>query len=163
MLHLSVPSRLLLLVVAFTLCLPFVGKGQVSLKEAAKVAKISPDLLRMMPTKAPTNANARQAAPTPIAPDEPLPDDLVSSAPYQIANGKIAINAVANEDGLALLAELQPLGLTNESVYERIVFGFLPIDRLGDLQNVASLRFARPAYRPRHSLGRTTSQGDQAM
>ena len=163
MLHLSVPSRLLLLVVAFTLCLPFVGKGQVSLKEAAKVAKISPDLLRMMPTKAPANANARQASPTPIAPDEPLPDDLVSSAPYQIANGKIAINAVANEDGLALLAELQPLGLTDESVYERVVFGFLPIDRLGDLQNVASLRFARPAYRPRHSLGKTTSQGDQAM
>ncbi len=163
MIYSFLKSRLLVLAVGLLLSTSFVALAQLPGKEAARAAKITPDLLRLsVKTEAAANPNARQSALLPGA-NEPLPDGLVSNAPYRIADGKIAINAVADEDGQALLSELQALGLTNASVYDRIVFGFLPIDRLDDLQNVASLRFARPAYRPRHSIGRTTSQGDKAM
>ena len=160
MLHVSVPNRLLTLVIALLLCLPLAGNAQSLLKEAARTAKLTPDLLRLsakQPATAP-NANARQAAPNPI-----LTNDFVNDLPYQIADGKIAIDAVAEEDGQTLLADLQALGLTDAAVYERVVFGFFPIDRLGELKNVASLRFVSPSYQPQNNIGRTTTQGDRAM
>ena len=140
----------------------FVALGQTSLKEAAKAAKVSPDLFRMIPQSSVnrSGANARVAAPSP---KDPLLEGESLTPPYMIANGKIAIEAVANEDGQALLAELQAMGLEFESVYERLVFGYFPIERLGELANVSSLRFADPAVAPTTNIGRTTSQGERAM
>ena len=165
MLHLFTKIRFIALMLSLLLSPFFVALGQTSLKEAARTAKISPDLFQMGQKQAAARPNANARIATGVLPGiaGPLPDDVSFDLPYQIIDGKIAIDAVANEDGLALLAELQAMGLEHESVYERIVFGYFPIDRLNELKNVASLRFANPALAPRNNIGRTTSQGDRAM
>lgn len=82
----------------------------------------------------------------------------------RVRNGRIAIDAVANEtDGQALLNDLQALGLQDGRYYQRIVFGYFPIDKLDQLRNVSTLRIARPAYRPIAHAGKVTSQGDRVM
>jgi hypothetical protein len=165
MLHPFTKTRFLALVLSLLFFPFFVALAQQSLKETAKTAKLSPDLFQMGQKQAAArpNANARMATGVLPGTNEPMPDDVVFDLPYQIIDGKIAIDAIANEDGLALLTELQAMGMEHESVYDRMVFGYFPIDRLNDLKNVASLRFARPALAPANNIGRTTSQGDKAM
>jgi len=79
-------------------------------------------------------------------------------------NNLIAINAVANNsDGVALLNQLQALGLQHGKAYGRRVFGFIPADKIGELKNVSTLQFASEARKPLHRTGSVTSQGDKAM
>lgn len=159
------------MIVSLLSCAPFISVGQVSPKEAARTAKVTPDLLRLMntqikqtPTKNARTGAVETNATAPNLPDEPETGGLVGGVRNQIKDGKIAITAVANdENGQALLTELEALGLTEGTVYERMVFGYLPIDKLGSLKDVATLRFARPAYRPYTNAGRVTTQGDRAM
>lgn len=44
-----------------------------------------------------------------------------------------------------------------------MVFGYLPIDKLGELKNVSSLSFARSHYKPETNTGSVTSQGDATL
>lgn len=82
----------------------------------------------------------------------------------RIRDGRVAIDAVANEvDGQALLNDLQALGLQDGRYYQRIVFGYFPIDKLDQLRNLSTLRIARPSYRPMAHAGKVTSQGDKVM
>lgn len=163
--------HLLLLTVGLLVCTPSISRGQVSPKEAARTAKVTPDLLRVanaqgkvMQAKSARTGVIELNAIAPGLPDEPETGGLVGGSRHQIKDGKIAITAVAGDaDGQALLTELQALGLTEGTVYERIVFGYLPIDKITSLKDVVTLRFARPAYRPVTNAGRVTSQGDRAM
>lgn len=87
-----------------------------------------------------------------------------------VRDGDVVIDA-ASEDPDALLADLTALGLRNGAVYGRVVSGLLPIEAIGALPSLRSLRLARPAYAmsgraARDASGRTgsvDSQGDAAM
>lgn len=82
----------------------------------------------------------------------------------QIQDGYVVIDAAANDaDGHQLLLQLQKLGLKRGSVYGRVVSGLFPIDKVGQLERIETLRFAAPAYQPMHNVGLTTSQGDASL
>ncbi|GAB3996029.1 T9SS type A sorting domain-containing protein [Spirosoma daeguense] len=123
--------------------------AQNQLKENARSAKISTDLLNI------ATSNGFQA-----------PNSDAPRTSLFVYNGKtIAIDALANSEaeGQALLQSLQALGLTRGIVSKHRVYGFLPINRLEELKNIPTLRIAMPAYKPMHNAGLVTSQGDVAM
>ena len=121
-----------------------------AIKQAAKNAKISPDLYRVMQNNGPV-------APASI--------EGVTVETNQVFDGnKIAIEAVANnDDGEGLLNQLKALGLTDGVAYKRKIFGYLPIDKIGELKNVSSLGYADAFYKPETNTGSVTSQGDAAL
>ncbi len=80
----------------------------------------------------------------------------------RIVEEHVVIDAVAAGDPQALATELEKLGLKNAAVFGRMVSGRLPISAIPALENLQSLKFARPAYAMTHS-GIVTSQGDVAM
>ena len=54
------------------------------------------------------------------------------------------------------------MALKGFSRYDRIISGWLPIDKILNLGQLDYLHFARPAYVMTH-VGLTTSQGDEAI
>ncbi|SFC92319.1 S8 family peptidase [Spirosoma endophyticum] len=158
-------KSLIALVISLLLWKPFIGFGQTTLKEAAKTAKLTPALFNIQ-TKGTVqkSSNLRQAAPS----DGVLVEDNTSGLTRVdrtiVRDGKIAIEAISNDaDGQALLNELQAMGLTGGKYFQRIVFGYFPINKLDQLKNVASLHVARPSYAPLRNAGKVNSQGDKAM
>ena len=104
----------------------------------------------------------------------------------RVKDGAILIDAIARESGRALLADLRQIGLRNGAQEGRVVSGRLPIDRLGELARLPTLRQALPALfmRPRptpiggldgelsvgrasdaasRKVGATTTQGDAVL
>ena len=140
------------LIVLLLLSASFVVQAQIvsATKQAAKGAKISPDLYRVM----------QNNGPVPIV----STDGGTVETNQVFVGDKIAIEAVANsEDGEGLLNQLKALGLTDGVAYKRKVFGYLPIDKIGELKNVSSLSFAYSYYKPVTNTGSVTSQGDAAL
>ncbi|UFH52854.1 S8 family serine peptidase [Spirosoma sp. KNUC1025] len=140
------------------------GYGQTEIKEEARAAKLSPDLLSLQLKEGPLSKSVNQKSGSlrQAAASDEFP--LKKMDRTQIRNGMIAINAIANAaDGQALLADLQGLGLTEGRYYQKIVFGYFPVDKLGLLRNVSTLHMAKPAYKPLKKVGKTTSQGDLVM
>ncbi|GAB3894880.1 putative Ig domain-containing protein [Spirosoma agri] len=138
--------------VAALFCVPLLSEAQTptELKAASRAAKITPDLL---------SVQRSNGAPTP----PPIRDGEIRNE-YVITGNLVAIEAVANDqNGEALLAQLRGLGLTDGVAYRSMIFGFLPIDKLDELKDVASLGYARPFYKPVNNTGSVTSQGDKAL
>ncbi|WP_246202151.1 putative Ig domain-containing protein [Spirosoma agri] len=135
---------------AALLCFCFSAMAQTTTKEAALAAKVTPDLYQVM-------QNRGQAAPA-------LIEGFLLETNQVFVDNKIAIEAIANnEDGEELLNQLKALGLTDGVAYKRIVFGYLPIDKINELKNVQSLSFARSSYKPLTNTGSVTSQGDVSL
>ena len=122
-----------------------------ALKKAAKGAKVTTDLLPVI-----TSGGIGQQAPV---------AGLQRDNLFTTLGNAIAIDAVANSagEGQALLQALQAMGLRDGVVSQQRVSGYLPVDKLDDLKNVSSLKFARPSYQPIHSVGAVTSQGDTSL
>ncbi|MFD2569307.1 S8 family serine peptidase [Spirosoma soli] len=133
------------------LCQPTLSNAQIPDKKAVKAAKISSALLGVQQNGLPNNA-------APVA-------GLKTLNLFQTSGNTIAIEALAvpGQDGRALLTELQALGLARGVVFKQQVSGYLPMDKLSELENVPTLKFARPVYKPIHNVGAVTSQGDVAM
>jgi hypothetical protein len=74
----------------------------------------------------------------------------------------VIIDASASGDAGSLQADLRALGAQGVVAFGRVVSARLPIPAIPALDGVASLRFARPAYRTTRA-GLVTSQGDRAM
>jgi Subtilase family len=94
---------------------------------------------------------------------------LAAGVPFRTTNALLPVNgdwvtidATASSDASALRAELMALGAQGVVVFGRVVSARLPIPAIPALDGMASLQFARPAYRTLHA-GLVTSQGDQAM
>jgi len=82
---------------------------------------------------------------------------------FQIREGKyVVIDAVADKDASALKNDLDALGAKGIASYGRIVSCLVPLNRISQLQNLRSLRSARPAYAS-NNVGLVTSQGDRAQ
>ena len=74
----------------------------------------------------------------------------------------VAIDAVAEESGQQLRADLQGLGLSRSAVAGKIVSGLLPVEQIPEAARLSSLRSIRPAI-ARTTVGDVTTQGDAAM
>ncbi|MCH8825530.1 MAG: S8 family serine peptidase [Chloroflexi bacterium] len=92
----------------------------------------------------------------------PLPS---SEALTVTADGLVAVDATASGDPLALLADLEALGLRHSAHAGIVVSGLLPISAMEDVGKLTSLRAVRPAYAVTASAmaggqGSVVSQGD---
>jgi len=81
--------------------------------------------------------------------------------PMPVRDGYVTIDAVAQTNAVALVADLKALGLQDAAVAGRTVSGRLPIAAIPEAAALTDLRFARPA-RAMTFTGSTTSQGDLA-
>jgi hypothetical protein len=127
-----------------------ISSAQNTLKEAARAAKVSPDLLTIQTSN---------GAPVPQTVRGFVVKNPVVQFCYNVAKESVAID----QSGEELLLKLRELGLQNGVYYKRVVSGYLPIDKIGALKSISGLKFARPAYQPQHNSGSVTSQGDKAM
>jgi hypothetical protein len=82
--------------------------------------------------------------------------------PLDVTGDWVTVDAVASGDPRALEAELISLGARNTAVAARMVSAQLPIAAIPQLEGVATLQFARPAYRTTN-VGTVTSQGDHVL
>ena len=80
----------------------------------------------------------------------------------KIAQGRVAIEAIAAGDPEALRTDLQGLFIQNAAAFGSLISGSLPIPALARLDQLATLKFARPAYFVTN-VGLVTSQGDRAI
>ena len=91
------------------------------------------------------------------------PSGFTSRNPLaRIAEGYVVIDTAAKNDPKALASDLETLGLEDVAVFGRMVSGRLSLTAVPALENLDSLRFARPAY-AMTLVGSVTSQGDAAM
>ena len=78
------------------------------------------------------------------------------------ADGFVTIDAVAQHDAATLQADLEALGMIRGARFGRMVSGLLPVDRIGELEDLTSLHVAQPALAA-VSRGSVKSQGDRAQ
>jgi hypothetical protein len=82
---------------------------------------------------------------------------------FQIREGKyVLVDAVAENGAPALKNDLTALGAKGIVSYGRVVSCLVPLNRISQLQNLRSMRFARPAYAA-NNVGLVTSGGDSAQ
>jgi len=82
---------------------------------------------------------------------------------FQIREGKyVVVDAVAENGAAALKNDLNALGAEGIVAYGRVVSCLVPLNRISQLQNLRSMRFARPSYAS-NNVGLVTSQGDSAQ
>lgn len=105
-----------------------------------------------------SEASPRTRDSSPVAPDllalyerrdQPAADDpdspSMSGSPMVVRDGLVLVECAAHGEPGALAAALGELGMTDTAVVQRMISGWLPIDAIGDLEELENLRFARPA------------------
>ena len=123
---------------------------------------LSPDLQRLAgsggtsTTTLKTKAVTATTTPATTAQDDWL-DPKVSG--IQIRGGKVLIDATAKGDVGEAAAELRALGATITATYGRVISAAIPMSSLSKLEGSATVRFAHPAYKPKH-LGRRSATAD---
>lgn len=78
-----------------------------------------------------------------------LPEDAMN-AYLQIRGDKIVVDVTVKGDIQAARTELQKIGLECRASYGRVISGLMPISSLPQLESAATIRFAKPAYKPLH-------------
>lgn len=87
-----------------------------------------------------------------------------SNSYIQLRQGRyVVIDAIAQQDVQALQKDLQALGAIGITTFGRWVSAQLPLEQISNLSAVPSMRFVRPAYKPRSKVGFVESQGDKAQ
>jgi hypothetical protein len=81
---------------------------------------------------------------------------------FQISNGHVAVNAVANESETALQTDLEDLGLKNGAVEGRLVSGLLPIESIEPAASLSTLQGIHGAVGA-SGVGAVTSRGDRSL
>jgi subtilisin family serine protease len=76
----------------------------------------------------------------------------------------VVIEALADPGQVNKLhQDLMKMGLKQSSQYKHVISGLFPMDKLNELENVATLKKVRPAVRPQTRQGAVTSRGDEAL
>ena len=115
---------------------------------AKSSSTLSPDLQRLAGTTT-TTTTAKTKAVTALT--KPVPPGVRDFTRYmQIRGNNILIDVTAKEDIATASAELRGLGATITSTYGRVISATIPITALAKLEGSSTIRFARPAYKPRH-------------
>jgi hypothetical protein len=68
----------------------------------------------------------------------------------QIRGNNVLIDATARGEMSDAVAELKQHGATVTATYGRVISASIPISALSQLEGSATIRFARPAYKPKH-------------
>lgn len=68
----------------------------------------------------------------------------------QLKGDNVLIDITAKSDINLTKKQLQKLGVTITAVYGRVISGYAPIKILPQLENETTIRFVKPAYKPRH-------------
>ncbi|MEO6722742.1 MAG: T9SS type A sorting domain-containing protein [Ferruginibacter sp.] len=68
----------------------------------------------------------------------------------QIKGDKVLVDFTAKTDVNSAKKELQKMGVTVTASYGRVISGLVPISILPQLENAATIRFARASFKPRH-------------
>ncbi|GEM_PF-1324780 len=146
--NLRVLSLLLLLLGSSLL-----AQAQRSIKQQATDARITVDLLVIQ-------QQALNPQNLPLELQDPDKKNTILTKGNLIGIEAVVVDG---QQAQTLLLQLQAIGLT-EGIYEqRIVSGYLPVDRIADLKSLPALRFAQPLYEPIHNTGKVTTQGDRAL
>jgi subtilisin family serine protease len=77
------------------------------------------------------------------------PEDAMN-AYLQIKGDKVVVDVTVKGDVQAARAELVKMGFQVKASYGRVISGLIPIRSLPQLESAASIRFAKPAYKPLH-------------
>ena len=127
------------------------------------MSRVSPDLVALYRQNEAVRAAAAFGPPAAEPPVQAGSGPLRAADPITIlAADRVVIDAAAENDTGALVAELEAIGFEVTGIWGRVVSGHLPIDAIGDLAGAANLRFARAAA-SRNNIGLVTSQGVAAM
>lgn len=102
---------------------------------------------------------ATPASPVRIQSQASTTPPAFQSLPPTASDGYVVIDAVTAGDASELQRKLVRLGMKNASHYGRIVSGRFPVDKLSELEQVTSLRFASHSL-SQNNTGSVTSQGD---
>jgi len=144
-----------------------VFRGTPAAPEIQKSSTLSPELQQLVTS--PETVKAKIAAsvkkPAVTANGKPVVNGSLGSF-LQIRGDKVVIDVTAKEDVAAARKELQQLGATVTATYGRMISAQIPINALSGLEGSATIRFARPAYKPMHLGQKPTpviSQGDTAQ
>ncbi len=86
-----------------------------------------------------------------------------SSDKLMVHEDMVRIIALPTEDSELLLKDLEALGAESTKLTHGVVSALFPIANVDQLESLASLRFARPEYKPKTNFGDVTSQGDVAL
>ncbi|HWK08241.1 MAG TPA: T9SS type A sorting domain-containing protein [Puia sp.] len=133
---------------------------------------LSPELKKMSDQYGP-HAKIAESVTKPVASSDALAKYM------QIKGGNVVVDVTAKGDLASARAELQKLGFKESAVFGRVISGTIAISALSQLESSASIRYAKPAYKPLHvskpvNFGGTSlrgkpvarpviSQGDTAM
>src|SRR5579859_5293345 len=123
---------------------------------AKSTSALSPDLQRLAGTAATaTTSTARPKVAASLA--KPVPPGISEFTQYmQIKGNRVLVDVTAKDDIGSAKAELQLLGATITATYGRVISATIPINTLSKLEGSATIRFARPAYKPLH-VGRNNN------
>ena len=127
-----------------------VAKGVGSSMGKRAGSKVSTDLRKLAEEFAAHTNKARSAA-----------NFQPTNSAARVHNGLVLVEAAGEGPINDLRASLQGLGLTNTQSYGRMVSGYLPLQAVDQLDNVAGLRLIRPVSVITRS-GLTTNQGVEA-
>jgi subtilisin family serine protease len=132
--------------------------GNYHSNKAPQNAKVSPELFNIE-----KKYRMRQARQSPS--DGWAKEDFLADKLTPIYDDKyIVIEALAEPDKADKLhRKLKRLGLTQSSQYKHLISGLFPMDRLDELENIASLKKINPSVRPQTWTGSIGSRGDEAL
>ena len=66
----------------------------------------------------------------------------------QYHNGGVVVDISVTGNVSAAKADLQKNGFQVTGVYGRVISGIMPLSSIGNLENLASVQYARPAFKP---------------
>ncbi len=103
-------------------------------------------------------------------PAPPVPEEFFTERQHIFSfdeQGRVLISVRAtlerHVDGLRTSLEELGMSVVHVERPQNMVIGFLPIDRLLDLESVANFLAATPVHPPRLKVGATTTQGDSVI
>ena len=118
-------------------------KGNLQQLSVSKTSsKISPDLKSL-------NENAGT---TPQSRDikKPSPSSVALQNLMQMKGDKVLVDFTAKDNVNAAKAELQKAGVEITAVYGRVISGYIPVSKLGQIESTVNIRYAKPSYKPIH-------------
>ena len=104
-------------------------------------SRLSPDLKKLYDNKG-ARAKIVQSTKKPT-----LPEDAMNTY-IQIKGDKVVVDVTVKGDAQAARTELQKMGFQFKASYGRVISGLMPISSLPQLESAATIRFAKPAYKP---------------
>ena len=82
---------------------------------------------------------------------KPLPSFSMLPNLMQRKGDKVLVDfTISNNDVNAAKAELEKVGVNITASYGRVISGYIPINSLPKIESAASIKYAKPSYKPMH-------------